>query len=464
MDPKTGKFEIFYATEGAPVTLEKSGLVLGRLASCDVVLDHASVSRIHAGINYLGGKYSVVNLSASNVLTLNGRLVAAQSSDFLANGDIIQIGPFIIDIAREGAQLILRVRQQLQGEYRSAVQESPDESAGPEASSADVLKVFWEKRTRDREDQGTRLRPVGNPEPGKAIIKWKPTGDLRRPWRTGLFIWTFLIFGAFAVFAFWRYPQTFASKPLASPHIRKIDGSMIAAQANENSCTTCHSLSQPIEAACIKCHQAEGFHASNTKAHEEAGIACTVCHKEHEGEDFPMREEARLTCAECHNDKNTHTYNGKTVRTAHGGSFGYPAENGDWKWNGLYTEVAETIPALHGRRVRGETEQALLSRQFHSAHVSRLLAPAGMAADGRGRVSCSTCHKSFDPVDRETPRKMCAGCHNNAPESAVTPVNCISCHIQHPFSARRWDAFLAPEAAEARKKAVDTQIKNLNEK
>lgn len=467
MESKNGNFVIsFGGLAEEPVVFEKSGLVIGRLASCDIVLNQSSVSRVHAGINYINEKFVLINLSTKNVLTLNGRRLDPQEPDVLADGDIIQIGPFIIDIEvdEEQGQLRLAVRRQLKGEYHISAQKPAGEAEAEEDAPADVLQVFWEKRTREKENPGTRLRPVGKPEPGKAVIKWKPTGDLRPQWRTGLFIWIFLVFGVFAVLAFWRYPQTFASRPLASPHSKKIETGAIANRSNENSCTTCHSLTQSVETACITCHQAEQFHVSNTRAHEEAGVTCTACHTEHRGEDFQMREAATQTCAQCHNDNNKQAYNGKAVRTAHGGSFGYPADDGKWAWEGLHTEIAETIPAVVGARAGSETEMSMPSRQFHSAHVSRMEAPAGMPADKRRRVSCSTCHQGFDPIDRVTPRQTCASCHNNPPESAMGAVNCISCHVQHPFSNNRWDAFLTPEARAARKTAVDSQIKQLNEK
>ena len=62
--------------------------------------------------------------------------------------------------------------------------------------------------------------------------------------------------------------------------------------SNGNSCTTCHTPNEPMENSCIRCHQAEQFHASNTKRTEEAGITCTVCHKEHQGADFDMAASA----------------------------------------------------------------------------------------------------------------------------------------------------------------------------
>jgi pSer/pThr/pTyr-binding forkhead associated (FHA) protein len=477
MNLQKGKFRISYADQtSAPVELEKEALVLGRMLSCDVVLNHGSVSRIHAGINRVEKEYFLINLSASNSLTLNGKLLAADQADVLAEGDIIQIGPFAITVEHYENELVLRILHQFTGDLKSSTQQItpsaemlPGERSNQEV--ADVLKVFWEKRARDREESGTRLRPVGKPQPGKAVINWKPTRDLGPAWRSGLFTWAFLVIGALAVSAFFIYPQTFASKPLSGPHIKKIDEKLIAIRANENSCMTCHSLNEPLENACIKCHRAEQFHASNTEAHEAAGVTCTACHLEHQGEDFSPRMAAIQGCAQCHNDNNHKLYNGKAVRDAHGGSFGYPLENGNWTGKGLYSEVAETIPAIGGARVSGESEQMRLSRQFHAVHLSRLVAPAGLATDPGGRVTCSTCHKSFDPIDRETPRQTCAVCHTGSSDAGTGRVviesgraNCVSCHIQHPYDQNRWSGFLTGEAAAERRKIIDTQIKRLNGK
>lgn len=473
MDFKKGKFTVSYAGSSAlPEELEKEALVLGRLKSCDVVLDDRSVSRIHAGINRVESRYYLINLTASNSLTLNGKFLTSYKADVLADGDIIQIGHFTIHVHHYENEIRLKVIHQ-PGEQKAApeVTETETQTDSSKEKIADVLKVFWEKRTRTKEEWGTRLRPAEKPQPGKAVINWKPTRDLRPSWRVGLFSWAFVIIGILAFLAFFLYPQTFASKPLSNPHIKKIDGKLIAGRANENSCMTCHTLNEPLENACIKCHRAEEFHASNTGAHEAAGVTCTVCHLEHQGEDFSPRAAAIQGCAQCHNDNNHKVYNGKAVHAAHQGSFGYPGENGAWKWKGLYAEAAETIPALAGARANDESEQARLSRQFHAVHLARLNAPAGLAADSAGRVSCSTCHKSFDPIDRETPRQTCGACHNGSTDARANRVliddnkaNCVSCHIQHPYSQNRWNNFLTADALETRRRLIDAQIKRLNEK
>lgn len=210
------------------------------------------------------------------------------------------------------------------------------------------------------------------------MFNWRPTRDLRPAWRIGLFVWAFLILGALGVFAYFRYPQAYAPQPLASVHADVVEQSTIAAASNGNSCTTCHTPNEPIENSCVKCHSATEFHASNTKAHEQAGITCTVCHKEHRGAAFDMKADAVAMCAECHNDSNKQLYNGKSVHTPHSDpAYGYPVVDGTWRWKGVYREVADAIPEINNSATGDKNDQARLSRQFHTIHVSRLKAPQG---------------------------------------------------------------------------------------
>ena len=246
------KFAIAFADGSVePRDIDNGSIRIGRLTSCDICLDHKAVSRIHAGINFVDSNFTLVNLSTSNVLTLNGRLLASKKSNVLADGDTIQIGPFVIEVERTNDTLLLKVqRAVLTGIPNTTAGQKEVTPAGYEKANEDpggVLDVFWEKRTREKEDWGTRLRPTETPIPGKAMFNWRPTGDLRRPWQIGLFVWAFLIVGAVAAVAYFRYPQVYEPKPLANPHSSKIEGSPIAASENANSCTTCHTMNQPIE-------------------------------------------------------------------------------------------------------------------------------------------------------------------------------------------------------------------------
>lgn len=463
---ETGTFKIIYSgSDEPPKSHYKDALRIGRLDTCEIVLNHETVSRIHAGINFNDERYVLANLSTANVLTLNGRLLSPQKTDVLASGDTIQIGPFTILATLSDEALTLTVQEQVTTEI---TQSSPSPRQVSDSKAADVLKVFWEKRTREKEDWGTRLRPTEKPKPGKAMFNWRPTGDLRSSWRIGLFVWALLLLGAIGVLAYFRYPQAYEPKPLSNPHALKFESSTVALSENANSCTTCHMPDEPMENACIRCHTASEFHATNTKAHEAAGITCNSCHKEHMGADFSPSASAIASCAQCHNDNNKQLYNGKGVSSAHGGSYGYPAENGVWTWKGVYREVADAIPEINFSATGDKDEQEKLSRHFHTVHVARLKVPTGLKGDSRGLVSCSTCHESFGKgkIDRNTPRATCAACHTTQEGAATrdqrfgasSPANCISCHTQHPYSGGRWSEFLTDDALRRRREAVTAKI------
>lgn len=469
MADNTGQFRIEFP--GSSVELREfrqDRILIGRLETCDLILDEMTVSRIHAGITFNDSKYVLANLTTSNVLTLNGRVLTPEESDVLTEGDTIQIGPFVITVAGIDRSIRLRVEYGLKKPIVANIEDTAPAPPASQPSVDDVLKVFWEKRTREKEDWGSRLRPTEKPRPGKAMFNWRPTGDLRRPWRIGLFVWAFILIGSIGALAFFKSPGVYAPKPLADPHVRVVETSVIASASNGNSCTTCHTPNEPVENACIKCHTAPEFHSSNTRAHQDAGVTCTTCHLEHQGSDADLNAQAIRSCAECHNDNNTKTYNGKAVRTPHGGSYGYPIENGIWKWKGVYTEVAAAIPEIGNSATGDPDEQAKLSRQFHTIHVARLKAPDGVPADSRGLVTCSSCHRSFEPIDRVTPRETCAKCHTSTSDTAARDtrfaagsVNCISCHVQHPYSSGRWREFLTDDAAERRRVAVATKTQEL---
>ena len=77
------------------------------------------------------------------------------------------------------------------------------------------------------------------------------------------------------------------------------------------------------------------------------------------------------------------------------------------------------------------------------------------SAHERNDVSCSSCHKGFTPLDRETPRQTCAICHNGDRGGKFEKVlaadrpNCISCHVQHPQARREWGRALLNDLSAA---------------
>lgn len=77
----------------------RDGLVLGRVAECDLVIDDGKASRRHARIHVEAGVVEVEDLGSSNGTLLNGKPVTRR---VLRSGDEIQIGKTVITF-REGA-------------------------------------------------------------------------------------------------------------------------------------------------------------------------------------------------------------------------------------------------------------------------------------------------------------------------------------------------------------------------
>src|SRR6266508_3211714 len=131
-----------------PVTIITDGLLIGRLQECEVLLNHPAVSRAQAGIKLVDGSYFLFSLRPSNPVMLNGK--AVQENEALAPGDILEVGPFLLEIDL----------------------------------TEEALVIILDKRIREA---GTRVRPPplfpsSQRRTGKAQFNWTPTTDLKSHW------------------------------------------------------------------------------------------------------------------------------------------------------------------------------------------------------------------------------------------------------------------------------------------
>jgi len=291
---------------------------------------------------------------------------------------------------------------------------------------------------------------------------------LIRPWPFALFIWAVIIVAAFAAIAAFAHKNAFAPEAISDPHARKNLAVMpvIAKKANGNSCTSCHAVGvsaankEKMNANCAGCHQTESFQATVISAHRAASINCVTCHSEHRGASFRPLNGALESCAKCHNDQNRTTYNGKRVRTPHGGTYGYPVASGVWIWKGLDDEELaqrpELVAFLKKNRADRNNDDEWRNAQFHGIHLNHIRVVPGIDSgtdeDGTVVLSCSSCHKTGymgATVDRSYPRTTCGKCHNAKVfnESSASPnkaeiMSCTSCHVQHVKDAH-WPVYLA---------------------
>ena len=425
-----------------PITIVSEGLLIGRLPQCEVRLNHPSVSRVQAGIKLFDNDYYLFALRPKNPVILNGKPV--EENEALAPGDVLEVGPFRLEIDAASDALVIRVEIQI-GMKPSEIDVSdpglstdnlvaPSDAKGKKPRPAPIagtkaLDIFWDKRIRDagKMMRPSPLFPKSARRSGKAQFNWTPTSDLMARWPVAFFTWALLIVGLVSVAAAYWYTRAFAPAPISTAHTLSQFSIVpaIATTPNAGSCTTCHSLTGNMEQRCAACHRTDAFVATVIKPHEAAGVGCVDCHSEHEGTEFSATAVALASCTACHNDSNQKLFNGRKVGTPHGGTFGYPVVNGEWSAKSINDEEWN-LRKLAVQRQPTDTDQKWRSNQFHSLHDQRVKLVPGLKGNAEGRLSCSSCHNSFDPLDRTTPRTTCAACHvkNNQPD-------CTSCHVQH---------------------------------
>jgi hypothetical protein len=476
-----------------PATIVSEGLLVGRLPTCELLLNHPSVSRLHAGITYTDDNYYIRNLRPSNPILLNG--VKIEDYEALAPGDVLGIGPFTLNIDFIQGVLVIKVSLQFGATPSEAVQrrETPGlwelpttlhleipgegdakaepgahkkESAArkkkPAESSSKALDVFWDKRitAASKTIRPSPLFPLTGRPAGKAMSVWTPTTDLKRRWPAPMLLWGVIPIGLLAVGGALFYAAAFSPAPISAAHTRTTMNLSppVAKSANAGSCTSCHALRAAMDSKCASCHTTDAFAATVVPPHVSAGINCVDCHDEHRGAQFSAIDGALLSCFQCHSDQNKKTYNGKTVATPHGGTFGYPVINGHWKWAGLDPEeMAQRKANLQLERLPSDTEDQWRSKQFHAVHLYRVRAIAGLPGNKEGTLSCSSCHATRDPIDLTTPRTTCGKCHNGQVDAragrqviAADKPNCTSCHVQHMKDKRHWSpGFLSEPPAVA---------------
>ena len=479
-----------------PKTVIAEGLRIGRAGDSEVWLNHPHVSRVHAGVNRLDEVFFLISLSASNPTTLNGRVIPFNEIEAIVEGDEIQIGPFFLQVEEAGESFCLRVSSQfavgvgereakhkyesyqkqitevrdsgaLRATTGSLIKAASKSQAATSSELSNALKVFWGKRTREKAGRPSPLHPHKPPRLGKVRFNWSGTRDLVRPWPFAIFFWTGIVVAACATLAAFAHKNAFAPEEVSSSHTRNslMLKPAIAKQTNGNSCTSCHATGvsfdskDRMDAKCASCHQTESFIATVIPKHRDAGIGCVVCHSEHRGASFRPMNAALESCTKCHNDQNHRAYNGKTVHTPHGATWGYPVNNGVWVWTGLDDEELaqrpELIELLKKNRVNSNQVEEWRNAQFHAIHLNGIRVVTGIdgATDENGNtvLSCSSCHKTGymgANVDRTFPRTTCGKCHNaevfNEPfpaKSRSEAVSCTSCHVQHVKDAH-WAAEL----------------------
>src|SRR5690349_2356762 len=92
------RYRVRVDTRGA--LLGDGELVVGRSSYCSLVLDHASVSRVHASFRLEGDRIEVSDLGSSNGTFVRGRRIHGPT--VVNVGDDVRVGsqPLLIEVVR----------------------------------------------------------------------------------------------------------------------------------------------------------------------------------------------------------------------------------------------------------------------------------------------------------------------------------------------------------------------------
>lgn len=498
------------------VFLDSEGLTIGRLINNDLVLNHRAVSRTHAGIasaaNIPGlaesadtaAGYFLFNLSSSNGTLLNGENVENVA---LFDGDVIQIGPYLLKVGYADEALSLTVEMELKVqplEKRTALLQMPAGQDGDKTMlikfptvagrpgtamlsgqglltgylpsfDKQALDLFWDKRKREagKIEGKSPLHPRLGQKFGKAQFNWRPTFDLARLWRMSYFVWGTLLTAILAVAAALAYSNAYAPKPLSTAHsqalsVASLSQRNLAVQSNSNSCTSCHTPTAGMLDQCITCHQTKATAtkpafspAVYIKGHADQKLGCLDCHGEHMG----APNEAGLLhyglCYNCHNgvyqlkQASQTRQAGEILPIPHGGAVGYVKvkEKGVspeyWgltlgKWNQIVARWKTKNPQKNFQTA-DYFSKGDSKQQFHNLHMEGFDQPR----------LCATCH--FDAKGERdiesafglhaAPKQACSKCHAE-PQAATGQVRglarCDTCHQQHGRTSQT--VTLAPES------------------
>ncbi len=461
------------------VVIESEGLTIGRLVGNDLVLNHRAVSRTHAGIKEINGEFWIFNLSTSNGTVLNGQLADKTP---LADGDVLQIGPYMLVIEYGKNALSIIVQREIEVNpleaYGAAQSAGADETGktmmiqipglagkipggtksirgtgllGNVLPSMDqaALDVFWEKRKREagKIAEVTPLHPKGGERLGRARNNWRPTVDLRRLWRKSYFYLGAAVVVLLSIIAIIIYESAYSPGSLADPHVRAMDQSAlftrnIASRENANSCSTCHGVTTGMLDNCITCHTTTTTGASGaTKAgflprtliagHNNQNLVCTDCHIEHQGRDVTAGLVSYRLCYNCHNGVYTIKNAGKigpagsVLPIPHGGKTGYTELSTETKggkyWPGLSAARWEKSIARWRAKDPNIIADAKSLENSPSNQQFHKLHLGGIGIEGKqNNQICAICH--FDQSGKNLDTQTNYGLHE-APR-----LSCAKCH------------------------------------
>lgn len=389
--------------EGSPQIISQATFRLGRKSICQLQLNDPEVAPIHAELEHGTEGVYITDLSGGAGVYVNGQRIVRQQ---LRHGDVVVIRPFEIRVVLTADKCLLSIRDRshtlmaipaaLPGNYRDAVPApSPQqhrEAGEAKPSAAITAQPAWLQ--------------------AKAPI-WVPTSDiLPNRFRSVLIILCMLGGLSWGGFGWMMKPQSFYSPgPMAKSHSAGNSKfiNLLAADQKSSGCSACHAGFERVSAAkCQNCHL-KVYKSLDEKpiekhflAHNQRGIGCATCHREHKGAQFALTRTGSETCqaAGCH----VSIHRDETIVQA--------------SQKPIAPEIKALAVSFEANWVVGA------DNDVHPKHKEM-------------RVKCNECHvgekggERYPVLPRKELRMKCLSCHGFGPAAAIQS-RCYSCHFEHP--------------------------------
>ncbi len=357
------KLEVQSGAQGAKVVVKRDEhldpfwalpVTIGREYASSIPLQDRSVSLRHAVIEVRDGRYLIRDDGSSNGVYVNKRRVVEH---FLADGDVITIGAYILIVVLGDACLGLNV-QAPQIQDRSHSTQGPRSSLGMLSSE--------ESSKKKKKKKASELVWYATSDLDRGVFRFR-AALMALVLGTGLVVWMLASGDS----------QMLAGNQLSRHH----EDTTFVEQAEafgRDRCTACHIGAGRIATLkCLDCHP----DSRPTAGHVSEDLPCNGCHLDHLGTEYVSAPVAMVLCTECH---------------------GAP-----------HQDMARVQPKL----VVGFKIDAKADVDFHLAHETEQVFclschdPVNHGPKGDIRGTCGGCHAPEDPVAQD-----CHLCHSAHPD------------------------------------------------
>lgn len=151
--------------------------VIGREASCDLVIDNAGISRNHAVLIFEEGEFRIRDTESQNGLTVNGKRVGDATLNY---GDVIGIGKFELHLLDSPDEIEMRPGTAVKSDKPRNVMATMQMDSAAAARMRDEILAAKKKAARPERARPADSAAAPKRAPSPARPKPKPEGQERR--------------------------------------------------------------------------------------------------------------------------------------------------------------------------------------------------------------------------------------------------------------------------------------------